>query len=142
MNLGVSQLPFTAFIVTGALTLLGKYWSLPSENVGAHSGPENENSVHALYEVLLHPAPDGEQLEAPTRIYAQARAVRNAVHSGFTLVSLRSVVLDSRIRALTRLSRSIFGWTGNSPSTHWIGPTIGGALYFPGVFCAFQCILL
>ncbi|BGP25194.1 benomyl methotrexate resistance protein [Rhodotorula toruloides] len=40
------------------------------------------------------------------------------------------------------ISLFIFGWTGNSPSTHWIGPTIGAALYFPGVFCAFQCILL
>ncbi|BGP40666.1 hypothetical protein JCM10449v2_004628 [Rhodotorula kratochvilovae] len=36
----------------------------------------------------------------------------------------------------------IFGWTGNSPDTHWIGPTIGAALYFPGIFCAFQCILM
>ncbi|GAA6049690.1 hypothetical protein JCM3770_004410 [Rhodotorula araucariae] len=36
----------------------------------------------------------------------------------------------------------IFGWTGNSPSTHWIGPTIGAALYFPGIFCAFQSILM
>ncbi|GAA5996395.1 hypothetical protein JCM11641_004944, partial [Rhodosporidiobolus odoratus] len=30
----------------------------------------------------------------------------------------------------------------NSPSTHWIGPTIGAALYFPGIFCVFQCILI
>jgi hypothetical protein len=28
------------------------------------------------------------------------------------------------------------------PARMEAGPTIGGALYFPGVFCAFQCILL
>ncbi|GAA5964004.1 hypothetical protein JCM21900_005864 [Sporobolomyces salmonicolor] len=40
------------------------------------------------------------------------------------------------------ISLFIFGWTGNSGSTHWIGPTIGAALYFPGIFYIFQCILL
>lgn len=32
------------------------------------------------------------------------------------------------------ISLFIFGWTGNSPDTHWIGPTIGAALYFPGIY--------
>ncbi|GAA5854418.1 hypothetical protein JCM9279_001039 [Rhodotorula babjevae] len=36
----------------------------------------------------------------------------------------------------------IFGWTGQYSNVHWIGPTIGAALYFPGIYCAFQCILL
>ncbi|GAA6064615.1 hypothetical protein JCM10212_006569 [Sporobolomyces blumeae] len=32
-----------------------------------------------------------------------------------------------------------FGWTGNNPTT-WVGPTIGAALYFPGVYYLFQCL--
>ncbi|GJN91084.1 hypothetical protein Rhopal_004100-T1 [Rhodotorula paludigena] len=40
------------------------------------------------------------------------------------------------------ISLFIFGWTGNSPDTHWIGPTIGAALYFPGIYVAFQCVLM
>ncbi|GAA6064616.1 hypothetical protein JCM10212_006570 [Sporobolomyces blumeae] len=36
----------------------------------------------------------------------------------------------------------MFGWSGQYASVHWIVPTIGAALYFPGIFYAFQCILL
>ncbi|GAA5871626.1 hypothetical protein JCM16303_000812 [Sporobolomyces ruberrimus] len=34
----------------------------------------------------------------------------------------------------------LFGWLGNYPSIHWIGPTIGASLYFPGVYAMFQCL--
>ncbi|GAA5868162.1 hypothetical protein JCM1840_006163 [Sporobolomyces johnsonii] len=66
----------------------------------------------------------------------------------------RLVASDMKLRPEARLelalygslfipiSLFIFGWTGNSGSTHWIGPTIGAALYFPGIFYIFQCILL
>lgn len=34
----------------------------------------------------------------------------------------------------------LFGWLGNSPDIHWIGPTIGAAIYFPGIYFLFQCL--
>ncbi|KAK4053479.1 hypothetical protein OIV83_001646 [Microbotryomycetes sp. JL201] len=39
------------------------------------------------------------------------------------------------------LSLFIFGWTAR-PGVHWIGPTIGAALYLPAVYLAFQSILM
>lgn len=36
----------------------------------------------------------------------------------------------------------MFGWSGQYGYVHWIVPTIGAALYFPGIFYCFQCILL
>ncbi|GAA5962776.1 hypothetical protein JCM3765_001513 [Sporobolomyces pararoseus] len=36
----------------------------------------------------------------------------------------------------------IFGWSGQYDYVHWIVPTIGAALYFPGIYFCFQCILL
>lgn len=100
MNLGVSQLPFIAFVVTGAFTLLAymlymKYYFIPRQTENDWKLPQEFTLKLALFATPFIP-----------------------------------------------ISLFIFGWTGNSPSTHWIGPTIGGALYFPGVFCAFQCILL
>ncbi|GAA5830956.1 hypothetical protein JCM5353_004453 [Sporobolomyces roseus] len=34
----------------------------------------------------------------------------------------------------------LFGWLGNSADIHWIGPTIGAAIYFPGIYFLFQCL--
>lgn len=39
------------------------------------------------------------------------------------------------------MSLFIFGWTA-SPDIHWIAPTIGAALYLPGLFLLFQCLLV
>ncbi|GAA5993408.1 hypothetical protein JCM10908_002653 [Rhodotorula pacifica] len=100
MNLGISQLPFTAFLVTGSMTLAAymlyhKYYLIPKQEAANFQNPPELLLKLALFAVPF----------IPTSLF-------------------------------------IFGWTGNSPSTHWIGPTIGAALYFPGIFCAFQCILL
>lgn len=99
-NLGVSTLPFLAFLVTGAMTLTAymlyhKWYLIPKEDKNDWKLPAEERLRLALFAVPIIP-----------------------------------------------VSLFIFGWTGNSPDTHWIGPTIGAALYFPGIFCAFQCILL
>ncbi|GAA5967513.1 hypothetical protein JCM11641_000571 [Rhodosporidiobolus odoratus] len=37
------------------------------------------------------------------------------------------------------ISLFIFGWTAHS---HWIGPVIGASLYLPGIFLAFQSIMM
>ncbi|GJN87518.1 hypothetical protein Rhopal_000469-T1 [Rhodotorula paludigena] len=39
------------------------------------------------------------------------------------------------------ISLFIFGWTARE-SVHWIAPTIGAGLYLPGIFLAFQSILM
>ncbi|KAF5314820.1 hypothetical protein D9619_007394 [Psilocybe cf. subviscida] len=39
------------------------------------------------------------------------------------------------------MSLFIFGWTSR-PDIHWIAPTIGAALYLPGLFLLFQCLLV
>ncbi|POY71076.1 hypothetical protein BMF94_5833 [Rhodotorula taiwanensis] len=115
MNLGVSQLPFLGFVVTGAMTLTAymlyqKYYFIPKqEKSGWKERPE------LVLKAALFATP-------------------------FIPVSLLRSLKDTG--ALRYTTESIFGWTGNSPSTHWIGPTIGAALYFPGIFFAFQCILL
>jgi MFS transporter, DHA1 family, multidrug resistance protein len=33
------------------------------------------------------------------------------------------------------------GWTSR-PSVHWIGPVIGAAIYMPGIYLLFQCVLV
>ncbi|GAA5830702.1 hypothetical protein JCM3766R1_003395 [Sporobolomyces carnicolor] len=40
------------------------------------------------------------------------------------------------------VSLLMFGWSGQYDYVHWIVPTIGASLYFPGIYFCFQCILL
>lgn len=39
------------------------------------------------------------------------------------------------------ISQLMFGW-GARESVHWIVPVIGAALYLPGIFILFQCIMI
>ncbi|KAF9511080.1 hypothetical protein BS47DRAFT_1373151 [Hydnum rufescens UP504] len=39
------------------------------------------------------------------------------------------------------ISLFIFGWTSR-PSVHWIAPVIGAAIYMPGIYLLFQCVLV
>ncbi|KAK4058517.1 hypothetical protein OIO90_000679 [Microbotryomycetes sp. JL221] len=39
------------------------------------------------------------------------------------------------------VSLFLFGWSAR-PSVHWIVPIIGAGLYLPGIFLAFQCIIM
>ncbi|GAA5936679.1 MFS transporter [Sporobolomyces koalae] len=97
-NLGQSGLPFLAFYVSGALSLLvyilyQKYHYIPRLK------REFEN------------VPPEERLEL---------ALMGAPFIGVALL--------------------LFGWLGQYDSILWIGPTIGAAIYFPGVFYMFQCL--
>ncbi|GAA5897660.1 hypothetical protein JCM6882_000062 [Rhodosporidiobolus microsporus] len=100
MSLSISQLPFLAFFVTGAITLTG----------------------YCLYQ--------------------KYRLIPRLVATNFTLAPEWRLELAVFAAPMIWVSLFIFGWTGNSSETHWIGPTIGAALYFPGIFCIFQCILI
>lgn len=98
-NLGVSQLPFLAFLVTGGLTLLGTFSAsgcfrrslLLTRTCSRHS-------LRALPEVLL-PAEAGElELAGPSRARPERGAIRHALDPHLALV--RSISL-SRPRLLS-----------------------------------------
>ncbi|GAA5826382.1 hypothetical protein JCM11251_002343 [Rhodosporidiobolus azoricus] len=74
-------------------------------------------------------------------LYQKYRIIPRLVDSNLKLAPEWRLELAVFTAPFIPISLFIFGWTGNSPSTHWIGPTIGAALYFPGIFCMFQCIL-
>ncbi|BGP16849.1 hypothetical protein JCM10213v2_004854 [Rhodosporidiobolus nylandii] len=99
-SLSISNLPFLAFFVSGALTLL----------------------AYCLYQ--------------------KYRIIPKLIETEFKLAPEARLELAVFAFPFIWISLFVFGWTGNSASTHWIGPTIGAALYFPGIFCCFQCILL
>ncbi|GAA5936674.1 MFS transporter [Sporobolomyces koalae] len=95
-----STLPFLAFYVSGALTLV----------------------VYILYQkwYFIPKLKETELKLAPER-----RLELAICGSIFIPVSLL-----------------IFGWSGQYDYVHWIVPTIGASLYFPGIYYCFQCILL
>ncbi|GAA5851515.1 hypothetical protein JCM8547_001120 [Rhodosporidiobolus lusitaniae] len=74
-------------------------------------------------------------------LYQKYRIIPELKRTNFGMPPEKRLELAVWASPWIAISLFIFGWTGNSPSTHWIGPTIGAALYFPGIFCAFQCLL-
>ncbi|GAA6017966.1 hypothetical protein JCM10207_002723 [Rhodosporidiobolus poonsookiae] len=64
------------------------------------------------------------------------------VRSNFSLPPEANLELALWASPWIPISLFVFGWTGNSPDTHWIWPTIGAGLYFPGLFILFQSVLL
>ncbi|GAA6017962.1 hypothetical protein JCM10207_002721 [Rhodosporidiobolus poonsookiae] len=73
-------------------------------------------------------------------LYQKYRMIPRLVESNFTLRQEERLELAVWVAPLIPVSLFIFGWTGNSPDIHWIGPTIGAALYFPPVFCLFHYV--
>ncbi|BGP36964.1 GTPase-activating protein [Rhodotorula kratochvilovae] len=66
--------------------------------------------------------------------YYKYRFNPRLVASNFKLAPEANLELAFWASPFIPLSLLIFGWTGNSPTTSWWGPTVGAALYFPGEY--------
>ncbi|KAI5475408.1 MFS transporter, DHA1 family, multidrug resistance protein [Pseudohyphozyma bogoriensis] len=98
MNLGLSDLPYLGFIVSGAITLF--FYILYQK-------------YHMIPRIMKNP-------ELPPEARLELGIVAGCI---------------------VPISLFMFGWTSRA-SVHWMAPVVGAALYLPGVYLIFQCIIL
>lgn len=119
-NLGLSGLPFLAFIVSACITVSTFIHSISTSQLI----PIPQYTTYCLYQ-MYHIAPRIKRAEdAGKEVAPEIRLEIGLMASIFIPASVL-----------------IFGFTAKE-SIHWIFPVIGAALYLPGIFLNFQSILM